>query len=80
MGVKMSEWINVKDKLPEKMGSFVCFMKDGHNEDGVFKGFFRIATFTLRFVGPPAFYSNCEDITKDVLYWLPLPKLPELPK
>lgn len=71
------EWVKIKDNFPQTLGLYVCLMKDGHDEFGIFGGFFRTATLSKSFDGKYRFYSRCEDITDDIDYWMLLPELPK---
>lgn len=65
-------WIFVADRLPDKDIKCICFMGHGHDEFGIFRGYYRLATYTNE-----RFYSASENISKDVTHWMPLPEPPQ---
>ncbi len=72
------KWIKCSEQMPDKSGSYVCFMKSDHDEYGIYTGIFRISSFAkLHKDSIGAFYSKCENITEDVKYWLELPPFPK---
>lgn len=68
------KWISVKDKLPELESSIlcICLLNDGDDYLGIFRGFHQIASWNYG-----SFYSRCENITKEVTHWIPIPDLPK---
>lgn len=64
----MSEWISVKDKLPEKKGRYICAL--------VNQRYPRIREFHDWCRQRPRFWINGVEETK-VTHWMPLPELPK---
>jgi hypothetical protein len=71
--MKKPEWISVKDKLPEKDGSYLCVLKSGARSNHC---------KTWAGMGEPEIVYFCNDWhfkwnargTLLVVYWMPLPK------
>lgn len=64
----MSEWISVKNRLPEKDTAVLCYydgyldvMEYWYDEDN----------------GKPVFYNPPSPPSENVTHWMPLPKPPE---
>ena len=71
---EVSEWISVKDRLPDKQDLCVVITDGIHDEFGSFEGFTLICSFWN--FDSPKFYYRCMDITKQVTHWILLPKPP----
>ena len=63
------EWISVKDRLPEKIGSCLVHTNRGHVEEVMFNSVW----FTDVYVGQSDVF---EFSISQVLHWMPLPKPP----
>ena len=63
----MTDWISVKDRLPEKTGSYLVFRNIGYG-----KQFFSIGIRLFYEQAPEAFTMD-----KSVTHWMPLPDPPE---
>lgn len=86
----MSEWVSVKDKLPEKDGEHVLFLLDGsiYKRDGTeniyLPELFRIGWFRRRdpilhgrgLFGCPLAFDDTYYSIDQVDYWMPIPEEP----
>ncbi len=80
----MSEWINVKDRLPETLESILMLYKDVHGED-VLTGFWdyqnrEFAQTAISFLPPEAYKSAGDYLRhqkKHITHWMPLPEPPK---
>jgi len=64
----MSDWISVKDRLPEKNGRYLC-----RYEEEIYGGFFRYTDFGRY----DSDMSENGGFGAKVTYWMPLPEPPE---
>ena len=66
----MMEWINIQETLPEKLGSFLCYVKREIADDEIHVG--RYYENGVWVIGR----NFCFDIG-EVTHWMPLPKPPK---
>ena len=59
----MSEWISVKDRLPEKSGMYIIYNPKWHFENRVFASYFHSLPSMWTYSG--------------VTHWMPLPERPK---
>ena len=65
------EWINVKDRLPTKMGSYLVCIPRGSRVK------MKVAAFNASAnQKTPHFYGNQTFTAKEITYWMPLPEPP----
>ena len=73
----MSEWISVKDKLPERVGDVLVFRDFGGNYGGISILSYRYSEAESKFTF--CFYDGESDEyypTRNVTHWMPLPAKP----
>ena len=62
----MSNWISVKERIPEPGEKFIGYSKWGN-----------INIYRRREFGDKPYAVGGLDFDKDILYWMPLPELPK---
>ena len=71
----MADWISVEDRLPEKDGYYLVITQGIHNSVIDIAGFWHCAKWVQK-----EFRENYWNKYDKVLYWQPLPELPEATK
>ena len=76
----MSEWISVKDKLPEAHGVYIVYVKDENSPYGEGIWYKNIVALAEYAFGEWTWYENGNeyDITDIVTHWMPLPDPPRM--
>lgn len=71
----INQWINVKDRLPDKFNYVLCYCKTTTGEGNVFMyGAYHNDTWWLKTCRT---YATLEQPQMQVLYWMPLPEPPK---
>lgn len=85
----MSDWISVKDRLPNEDGAYLVVMQNTDSETGETYSFVTHAWFTARPISFPIpesvgwtllyeFYQFSEQMRDYITHWMPLPEPPEV--
>ena len=71
-GVTVQEWISVKDRLPGKMGQYVCRYVFGENTD---YPFYQVLWYFANLEKPHFQHEGSMGLT--VTHWMPMPQPPK---